>query len=59
MYACWGKEPITVGGDLGYFRRMRRYALEVKMFLYPLFQLGSLSLEYYVGMIPEVIVLYK
>ena len=46
MYAFWGKEPITVGGNLLPLRRIIIYVLEGKLFLYALPQLGPFPLEY-------------
>ena len=57
--AWWGDEPSTVEVNLVYLRGTRRDALEGKLFLYPLPQLGPLTLEYLVGMRPEFLVLQQ
>ena len=59
MDACWGTEPITVGGNLGSLIIIRRDALEGKLFSYPLPQLGPFPLEDFVVMRPEVLMLHQ
>ena len=58
MDALWGKEPSTVGGNLGLLRRIRIDALEGKFFRNPA-SVPPFPLEDLVGMRPAVMVLHR